>query len=74
MVEKIGYQDLREGQEFPPAAFQVDPLTVADYLKAKGVANKLVAKGFGISYPIADNATEAGRIKNRRVELVWIGE
>jgi len=48
--------------------------SVADYLKAKGVANKLVAKGFGISYPIADNATEAGRIKNRRVELVWIGE
>ncbi|MEI7867144.1 MAG: OmpA family protein [Candidatus Methylumidiphilus sp.] len=48
--------------------------SVADYLKAKGVANKMVAKGFGISYPIADNATEAGRIKNRRVELVWIGE
>jgi OOP family OmpA-OmpF porin len=48
--------------------------SVADYLKAKGVANKLVAKGFGTSYPVADNSTEAGRVKNRRVELVWIGE
>ena len=48
--------------------------SVADYLKAKGVANKLVAKGYGEAYPIADNATEAGREKNRRVELVWIGE
>jgi len=48
--------------------------SVANYLKAKGVANKLVAKGFGVDYPIADNATEAGREKNRRVELVWIGE
>ena len=48
--------------------------SVADYLKSKGVANKLVAKGFGTTYPVADNSTEAGRVKNRRVELVWIGE
>jgi acyl dehydratase len=34
MVDKTGYQDLKEGQEFPPAAFQVDSTTVADYLKA----------------------------------------
>ena len=32
--EQIGYQDLKAGQEFPPAAFQVEPTTVADYLKA----------------------------------------
>lgn len=31
---KIEYQDLKAGQEFPPAAFQVDSTTVADYLKA----------------------------------------
>lgn len=48
--------------------------SVADYLKAKGVQNKLVAKGYGEAYPIASNDTEAGREKNRRVELVWIGE
>ena len=31
---KIEYQDLKAGQEFPPAAFQVDSTTVDDYLKA----------------------------------------
>ena len=31
---KMSYQDLKTGQEFPPATFQVDSTTVADYLKA----------------------------------------
>jgi len=31
---KIEYQDLKAGQEFPAAAFQVDSATVSDYLKA----------------------------------------
>jgi OOP family OmpA-OmpF porin len=48
--------------------------SVADYLKSRGVTNKLFAKGYGEEYPIADNSTEAGRSKNRRVELVWTGE
>ncbi|MFM8330651.1 MAG: OmpA family protein [Candidatus Methylumidiphilus sp.] len=48
--------------------------SVAAYLKRKGVTNKLIAKGYGEEYPIADNNTEAGREKNRRVELVWTGE
>ncbi len=32
--KQIGYQDLKAGQKFPPAAFKVDSTTVADYLKA----------------------------------------
>lgn len=48
--------------------------SVAQYLRSKGVTNNLYAKGYGTEYPIADNGTEDGRIKNRRVELRWIGD
>lgn len=48
--------------------------TVADYLKMKGVANKLTQQGYGERQPIADNATEQGKAENRRVELIWIEE
>ncbi len=47
--------------------------SVADYLSMKGVTNKLTARGYGEDQPVADNSTEEGRMQNRRVELVWIG-
>jgi len=44
--------------------------SVFDYLVSKGVSGaRLTPKGYGESRPVADNHTEAGRIKNRRVEL-----
>jgi outer membrane protein OmpA-like peptidoglycan-associated protein len=45
--------------------------SVADAIVKQGVdAKRLVAAGFGQERPVADNCTEEGRTKNRRVELV----
>ncbi|WP_349912968.1 OmpA family protein [Acinetobacter pittii] len=43
---------------------------VVDYLTSKGVdGSKLVAQGHGSDQPVADNTTEEGRFKNRRIEF-----
>jgi len=41
-------------------------------LKAGIAENRLTARGFGETKPVADNATDEGRAKNRRVELVKV--
>lgn len=41
-----------------------------DYLVARGVdARRIVTEGRGSREPIADNGTEAGRARNRRIEI-----
>ena len=45
--------------------------SVADYLVKGGVAAKrIVIIGYGESRPLADNASEEGRARNRRIELL----
>lgn len=47
---------------------------VKNWLVKKGVkAGRLHTKGFGLTKPVADNTTEAGRQKNRRAELIVKG-
>jgi outer membrane protein OmpA-like peptidoglycan-associated protein len=47
---------------------------VRDYLVSQSVPDQNVtAQGYGKSDPIADNSTDKGRAKNRRVELVLSG-
>jgi outer membrane protein OmpA-like peptidoglycan-associated protein len=41
------------------------------YLIDKGTAaSRLTARGYGQTKPVADNRSEDGRAKNRRVELI----
>lgn len=43
---------------------------VKQYLIKKGIAaNRMTAKGYGESRPVADNATTAGKQQNRRTEI-----
>lgn len=45
--------------------------TVRNALLTRGItADRLTTAGFGATVPVANNATEDGRFKNRRVELV----
>jgi outer membrane protein OmpA-like peptidoglycan-associated protein len=47
--------------------------SVMQAITARGIAaNRLSAVGWGQEKPIADNSTDAGRAKNRRVELVRV--
>lgn len=44
--------------------------SVRNYLISQGIdASRMVAKGFGESKPVADNATPQGKAKNRRTEI-----
>jgi outer membrane protein OmpA-like peptidoglycan-associated protein len=47
---------------------------VVDYLVKKGIdQSRLSHQGYGSDQPIADNATAAGKAKNRRVEFKVVG-
>lgn len=70
-VEVAGHTDSKAGDGYNEALSRRRAETVRDYLISKGVAaDRLTAKGYGESSPVADNSTAEGRFQNRRVELV----
>lgn len=65
-----GYADDMGPDDFNMSLSQKRANTVKAYLVSKGLdANRLVAKGFGESQPVASNSNEKGRSMNRRVEF-----
>ncbi|MFT3699562.1 MAG: OmpA family protein [Kofleriaceae bacterium] len=70
VVSVEGHTDSTGSADFNRTLSQSRAESVAKYLSGKGVkAARLQPKGFGPDRPIADNATDAGRDANRRVEF-----
>jgi outer membrane protein OmpA-like peptidoglycan-associated protein len=69
-VEIGGHTDSRGSDGYNQKLSQARAESVRAYLASKGVAaDRLTAKGYGESQPESDNDTDAGRARNRRVEL-----
>jgi OOP family OmpA-OmpF porin len=69
-VEVQGHTDNRGSKALNTKLSQARAETVRDYLIGKGIAaDRLTARGYGPTRPIADNKTDAGRAQNRRVQL-----
>ncbi len=66
-----GHADATGSDSYNQQLSERRALSVSRYIASQGVGPaRLRAIGFGETAPIADNATEAGRAANRRVEIV----
>jgi outer membrane protein OmpA-like peptidoglycan-associated protein len=69
-IEVAGHTDNKGSDDYNMKLSEQRAEAVRNYLISKGVAaERLSAKGYGETKPVADNNTEEGRFKNRRVEL-----
>jgi len=69
-VRVEGHTDSQGGDKANLKLSDARAKAVRDYLIGKGIdGGRLVSKGFGEAKPVADNDTEEGRFKNRRVEF-----
>jgi len=65
-----GHTDNQGAADYNQKLSQARSSAVVTWLTTHGVtANRLVARGYGFSQPVADNSTESGRALNRRVEI-----
>jgi len=72
-VEIAGHTDSQGNDEYNKTLSHDRAKAVMNYLVLRGIdQDRLVARGYGETQPVADNATPEGRAKNRRVELVPI--
>ncbi|MFM6949655.1 MAG: OmpA family protein [Novosphingobium sp.] len=70
LIDVYGHTDSTGSDTYNQTLSENRARTVAGYLQSRGVpAARIRSQGFGETMPIADNATEAGRMKNRRVEI-----
>ncbi|HLP52498.1 MAG TPA: PorP/SprF family type IX secretion system membrane protein [Chitinophagales bacterium] len=69
-IQILGHTDYKASDEYNDWLSRSRAKTVYDYLTKKGIpGSRMVTIGMGKRAPIADNETEEGRAKNRRVEV-----
>ncbi|MEL6290108.1 MAG: OmpA family protein [Pseudomonadota bacterium] len=75
-VEIAGHTDNRGRSSYNEKLSMRRARSVAQFLRENGIsADRLSARGYGEERPIASNATDTGRARNRRIEFVatWGG-
>ncbi|MGC1270548.1 MAG: OmpA family protein [Croceibacterium sp.] len=70
LVDVMGHTDSTGSDSYNLDLSRRRAEAVGNYLVMRGISRARVATiGYGEQYPVADNTTEAGRAKNRRVEI-----
>ncbi len=69
-IDIYGHTDSTGSDSYNQGLSERRAQSVANYLVTRGIDRvRIGTRGYGESQPIADNATEAGRAANRRVEI-----
>ncbi len=69
-VKVVGHTDSSGSDTYNQGLSERRARSVADFLASQGVpADKLTTEGMGESQPVADNGSDEGRARNRRVEI-----
>ena len=70
LIDVYGHTDSTGSDAYNQTLSENRARTVANYLQMQGVSpSRVRSQGYGETMPVADNATEEGRRKNRRVEI-----
>ena len=70
LIDVYGHTDSTGSEAYNQTLSENRARTVANYLQMQGVKPaRIRSQGYGETMPMADNATDEGRRKNRRVEI-----
>jgi outer membrane protein OmpA-like peptidoglycan-associated protein len=70
LIDVYGHTDSTGSDQYNQTLSENRARTVANYLTTQGVSDaRIRSRGFGETMPVADNLTDEGRRRNRRVEI-----
>lgn len=73
LIEVMGHTDSTGSHEYNQKLSERRAQSVTDYFASREIIpGRLQDYGYGESYPVADNDSEQGRARNRRVEIALV--